>query len=191
MELQNLLHRARLHTTSWPTASLHEAESSDAIRAAARAGQFTQASRSWRASRNTSASARARSTSSPFMRESLSRRSCDFSTSLEVFACRKVVPVPGDGGAIPCSRRVSPTAATAVSGTGFISGGTERARLLRRIGHSGAAGIGRGGIDGAVGVQHQSSRGLRLLDRAAREPDRAAYSRSLMPCMMASKIATI
>jgi len=35
-----------------------------------------------------------------------------------------VVPVPlGGGGAIPCSRSVSPTALTAASGTGFILGG--------------------------------------------------------------------
>jgi hypothetical protein len=50
-----------------------------------------------------------------------SRRSCDFSTSLAVFACRKVAPPPeGDGR--PFSRRVSPTAVTAAVGTGFSFG---------------------------------------------------------------------
>jgi len=114
-------------TTAWPAATLQAAATSEAISAAVRAGQFTHASRSWRARRNTNASVRGRSTSSPFMRESLSRRSCDFSTSLEVFACRKVVPVPGGGGATPCSRSVSRTAVIAVLGTAFILG----AGLLR------------------------------------------------------------
>jgi hypothetical protein len=50
------------------------------------------------------------------------RRSCAFSTSFAVFACRKVVPPPTTGAASPCSRSVSPTAATAASGTGFSFG---------------------------------------------------------------------
>jgi hypothetical protein len=83
---------------------------------------LTQTSRSSRASRNTSAVARARSINSPFIFCSFSRRSCAFSTSFAVFACRKVVPAPTCGAASSCSRKVSATADTAVSGTGFIRG---------------------------------------------------------------------
>ena len=114
----------------------------------ARAGQFTQASRVSRASRNTSASARARSTSSPLSFCSFSRRSCDFSTSLAVFACRKVAPPPeGDGR--PCSRSVSPTAVTAAFGTGFSFGaGDDAARTGARAPRC---------FDGSVGAARRAS----------------------------------
>ena len=72
-------------------ADLNLAQAEDvaaAINADDRAGQFTHASRTSRASRNTSDSARARSINSPFSFCSRMRRSCAFSTSLAVFACR-------------------------------------------------------------------------------------------------------
>ena len=52
-----------------------------------------------------------------------------FSTSLAVLACRKVVPPPLAGKDMPCSRSVSPTADSAVSGTGF-TGARGSARLF-------------------------------------------------------------
>jgi hypothetical protein len=82
-------------------------------------GQLTQASRSSRASRNTCATALARSTSSPFIRCRRTRRSCALSTSLAVRAWMKVMPPAATGS--PCSRRVSRTAPSAASGTGFTA----------------------------------------------------------------------
>lgn len=114
-------------STSWRAPALRDPRSSpsvssDAISAAARAGWVTHESRSSRASRNTSPTARLRSINSPFNWASFSLRSCAFSTSLAVLACRKVAPPPLTGAGNPSLRSVSPTADSAVFGTGFSFG---------------------------------------------------------------------
>ena len=95
-------------------------------------------------------------------------RSCAFSTSLAVRACRYVMPPAAVGAGRPCSRSVSATAPTAASGTGrkvdrcrprCIDGSVACARRASRS----------RSVDRAVGVQHQPPRRPRLLHRAARD----------------------
>ena len=147
------------------------------------AGQFTQASRSSRASRNTSVSARARSTSSPFSFCRRMRLSCALSTSCAVFACRKVVPPPVAGAASPCSLSVSPTADTAASGTGFSFCAFGAFLVL-----DGSVASALSRSEAAASMLPSSCRTSRpaafAFWIAPRErPTRAAYWRSLMPCI--------
>ena len=95
-------------------------------------------------------------------------RSCAFSTSLAVRACRYVMPPAAAGAGSPCSRSVSLTAPTAASGTGR-NDGCAPAALHRRIGRLRPTRVRCRCIDRAVGVQHQPARRARLLHRAARD----------------------
>ncbi len=173
MGLEQPLHRAAVTAgcegrpaVAGPPAPVRSA----AISAAARAGQVTQTSRSCRASRNTSVSARARSISSPFSFWSRMRRSCAFSTSLAVLACRNVVPPPTAAPPAPvraaCRRRRRPPPPGRVSASAAELCGSWTGRSSQRAGR-------RWPPRRCCHRRCSTSRsgGLRLLDRATRQAD--------------------
>src|SRR5690606_193203 len=110
------------------------------------------------------------------------RRSWAFSTSFAVLACRKVVPLPTGGAASPCSRRVSPTADTAASGTGLSLDA-----VVRRDFDGSVIAARRASLASAsmLPSSWRTSRPAAFAFWIAprERPTRAAYWRSLSPCM--------
>ena len=78
---------------------------------------------------------------------------------------------------------------TAEFATGF-SGCFALHRSSMDQGAGGLADVAVGGVDRTIRVQHDPAERFRFLDRTARDPACAAYSRSLIPCMAGGKLAT-
>ena len=125
--------------------------------AATRAGQLSHESLSSRARRKIIAVARARSTSSPFIRCSRSRARCALAISCAVRAWTKVTFEPAGS---PCSFSVSRTEPSAASATGFRF--SEAARFGARlgatwIGRALPCGVRLGGLNRAVRLDRDAS----------------------------------
>jgi len=146
------------------------APSSAAINAAARAGQLTQTSRSCRASRNTSASARPvdqlalqlLQPDAPLLRlQHLMRR----------LRLQEGRATAGRGGGKPLFAERVANRRDGRLGHRLQPLLFRRLPGLRRVGRLGSEPVGRRGVDTAIFVQNEPSRRLGLLDRAARKAD--------------------